>query len=130
MVASALAYNTMKLALRLAVLGFLIEVCFLSFWLLEDRFNFFHLPTVEEVAKMPGNYSEPPLRSWLEKTNFVLCPPLVITVFGMDLGQTANFVLVSIAAVTNAVLYFLVGLAAIGIRNKVRGERARSPSDA
>jgi len=37
----------MRPALRLALLGFLIETLFLSFWLLDDRFNFFHLPTSE-----------------------------------------------------------------------------------
>ena len=128
MVAPTLAYKAMKLALRLAVLGFLIEVFFLSFWLLEDRFNFFHLPTAEEAAKMPRNYSEPALRSWLVDANFIACPPLVITFAGMDLGQTANIILVSIATAMNAVLYFLVGLTVIGLRQIIRGRRARSPS--
>lgn len=118
----------MKLPLRLALIGFLIELCFVGFWSLEDRFNFFHLPTSEEVEKMPGNYTEPALRSWLVDANFVLCPPLVITVFGMGMGSSANMVLVSIAAVLDAVLYFLVGLVIREVLNALKSKRARSPS--
>lgn len=118
----------MKLPVRLALIGFLIEVCFVSFWSLEDKFNFFHLPTWEEVAKMPGNYTEPALRSWLVDANVVLCPPVVITSFiGMDLGLSANIVLISTAAVVNAALYFLVGLMILEVRNAIKSRRARSP---
>jgi len=118
----------MRPALRLALLGFLIETLFLSFWLLDDRFNFFHLPSVEQAASI-RNYSQPALRAWIEDANCLLCPPVIATSFaGMDLGRTANIVLVLIAAVLNAALYFLVGLAVTGIRSRIRVKSARSPS--
>jgi hypothetical protein len=100
--------NEIKLARRFALAGFLISILFYLFWNLDDKFNFFHLPTVETVP--PGNYNEPASRALLEKLNFILCPPYVATSFiGMDLGWTANLVLWAISLVLNTALYFLVG---------------------
>ncbi len=119
----------MRFALRLALVGVLIELLYFGFWMLDDSFNFFHLPTVEQAAKLPENYSEPALRAWLEDANVIVCPPLIVTSFaGMDLGGTANIILALIAAAVNAALYFVVGLAVAGIRNKMGIKRARSPS--
>ena len=117
----------MKLTLRLALCGFLIEVLFCSFWLLDDKFNFFNLPTVEQAAKMPGNYSQPALRSDLETANFLVCPPLVITIVGMDWDTAGNIVLDFIAALLNALLYFAVAAAIVKSRNVIMRRRARSP---
>ena len=116
----------MKLALRLAFCGFLIEVLFCSFWLLDDKFNFFDLPTVEQAAKIPGNYSQPALRSRLETANFVVCPPLVITIVGMDWDTAGNIGLDLIAALLNALLYFAVAAAVAKSRNAIMRRRARS----
>jgi hypothetical protein len=109
--------NELKLARRFALAGFLISILFFLFWRLEDKFNFFHLPTVENAP--PGNYTEPASRALLEKLNFVLCPPLVITVFGMDLGATSNLVLWTVSLVLNTALYFIVGLMVGLLRNKL-----------
>jgi hypothetical protein len=101
--------NKIRLARRFALAGFLTSTLFFLFWNLEDKFNFFHLPTVETVP--PGSYTQPASRALLEKLNFVLCPPFVITSFaGMDLGATANLVLRAISLVLNTGLYFFVGL--------------------
>lgn len=129
MLSRGAAHNAMRIAVRLALLGFLIEMLFLSFWLLDDRFNFFHLPAVEQADQLPGNYSQPSLRAWLEDANFILCPPLVATSFaGMDLGGVASIILALIAAALNAALYFVVGLTVARLRNKMGIRRARSPS--
>lgn len=100
--------NTVKLARRFALVGFLVSISFFFFWYLDDKFNFFHLPTVETPP--PGNYSEPYLRALLENLNFIVCPPLVITFFGMDLGLSANLVLDAIVVVLNTALYFVLGV--------------------
>src|SRR5579864_6518277 len=100
--------NTVKLARRFALVGFLVSISFFFFWYLDDKFNFFHLPTSETVPL--GNYGEPYLRALLEKLNFIGCPPLVITFFGMDLGLSANLVLDAIVVVLNTALYFVLGL--------------------
>jgi hypothetical protein len=100
--------NTVKLARRFAFVGFLVSISFFFFWYLDDKFNFFHLPTVENPP--PGNYSEPYLRALLEKLNFIVCPPLFITFFGMDLGLSVNLVLEVIVVVLNTALYFVLGL--------------------
>jgi len=100
--------NEIKLARRFALAGFLISILFYLFWNLDDKFNFFHLPTVKTVP--PGNYSEPASRALLEKLNFILFPPYVATSFvGMDLGWAANLVLWAISLMLNTALYFLVG---------------------
>src|SRR5690242_5144399 len=115
----------MRLALRVALMGVLIEVFFFSFWTLDNKFNFFHLPTAEEAGKM-GNYSQPAFRAWLEHANLVLCPPAVVTSFiGTDLGLAANAILASIAALLNGGLYFVFGLALTGIRRTILVRRAR-----
>lgn len=98
-----------RVAQRFALAGFLISTLFFLFWELDDRFNFFHLPTMETA---PPSYTEPVLRSLLVKLNFVFCPPFVLTSFaGMDLGARANLILWFISLVLNTVLYFIVGLA-------------------
>jgi len=100
--------NTVKLARRFALVGFLVSISFFFFWYLDDKFNFFHLPTVETPP--PGNYGEPYLRALLEKLNFVVCPPLLITFLGMDSGSSVNLVLDAIVVVLNTALYFVLGL--------------------
>jgi hypothetical protein len=100
--------NEIKLARRFALAGFLISILFYLFWTLEDKFNFFHVPTLETLP--PGNYNPPAARALLEKLNFILCPPYLATSFvGMDMGRTANLILWAISLVLNAALYFLFG---------------------
>jgi hypothetical protein len=100
--------NEIKVARRFALAGFLISILFYLFWTLDNKFNFFHLPTVGTVP--PGNYNQPASRALLEKLNFILCPPYLATSFvGMDMGWTANLILWAISLVLNAALYFLVG---------------------
>jgi hypothetical protein len=118
--------NEIKLARRFALAGFLISTLFFLFWNLEDKFNFFHLPTVETVP--PGNYTQPASRALLEKLNFVLCPPLVVTFFGMDLGATTNLILWAISLVLNTGLYFIVGLIIGSLWNQSARFRKRPES--
>jgi len=100
--------NTVKLARCFALVGFLVSISFFFFWYLDDKFNLFHLPTVETLP--PGNYSEPYLRALLERLNFIVCPPLLIRFFGMDLGLSVNLILDAIVVVLNTALYFVLGL--------------------
>jgi hypothetical protein len=107
--------SPLKVARRFALAGFLISILFLVFWLLEGHFNFFNLPTVGQVSAMNHGYEEPRLRAAIEKANFILCPALVIMIFGMDLGGSTSGIIVNatlwgISLVLNTVLYFLVGL--------------------
>jgi hypothetical protein len=83
----------------------------LLFWILDDKFNFFHLPTSEEASRVPYNYSQSASRAVLQKLNVFLCPPVIVTSFaGMDLGGTANLILGAIAVVLNTILYFVIGM--------------------
>ena len=110
--------NEVRTARRFAFAGFLITILFLVFWNLDDKFNFFHLPTVQTAP--PGNYTQPASRALLQKLNFVFCPPLVVTSFvGMDLGATANLVLWGISLVLNTGLYFIVGLMVAALWNEL-----------
>ena len=115
--------NKLKLARRFALVGFLISTLFLAFWLLEGKFNFFHLPTADNPP--PGNYTQPAVRAFLVKLNFVLCPPLVVTVFGMDMGATANLFLWAISLVLNTGLYFIVGLIVAALWNELKYRRKK-----
>jgi hypothetical protein len=106
--------NEVQTARRFAFVGFLISTLFFLFWNLDDKFNFFRLPTAP-----PGNYTQPFLRALLEQLNSIFCPPLVVTSFvGMDLGATANLVLWGISLVLNTGLYFIVGLIVAAIWNE------------
>jgi len=118
--------NELKLARRFALVGFLISTLFFAFWLLEDKFNFFHLPTADNPP--PGNYTQPAVRAFLVKLNFVFCPPFVVTVFGMKMGATANLILWAISLVLNVVLYFIVGLIVAAPWNKFKGSRKQPES--
>ncbi|HXN18827.1 MAG TPA: hypothetical protein VN875_10880 [Candidatus Binatus sp.] len=109
--------NKIRLARRFALAGFLISVAFYLFWRVEDKFNFFHLPTAD--TEPPGNYTQPTSRALLVKLNFPLCPPLLVTSFaGMDLSAAANKRLWVISLVLNTILYFLVGLIVGSLRHK------------
>ena len=57
-----------------------------------------------------GNYNQPASRALIQRLNFIVCPPLVVMVFGMDLGATANLFLAGVVAIMNGVLYFILGL--------------------
>jgi hypothetical protein len=101
--------NKIRVARCFALAGFLISMLFFLFWNLDDKFNFFHLPTAN--TPLPGNYTQPALRSLLEELNFILCPPYWLTSFaGMDLSAMANWTLWAISLVLNTALYFIIGL--------------------
>jgi len=119
--------NEVKVAQRFALAGFLISTLFFVFWLLDDEFNFFHLPTADNPP--PGNYTQPAVRAFLEKLNFVFCPPYVVTSFaGMDLGWTANLMLWAISLVLNTGLYFIVGLIRAALLNELEYYRKKPKS--
>jgi hypothetical protein len=112
---------------RFALAGFLISVLFLLFWIFDDKFNFFHLPTSEEAIRAPHIYSQPMFRAVLEKLNLFLCPPVIVTSFvGMDLGETANRILNGIAVALNTVLYFAIGMLVGYLWNGVKRSRSMS----
>jgi hypothetical protein len=118
--------SSLKMAWRFALVGFLISILFFSFWLLDDHFNFFGLPTAEQSQTM-GNYSQPVLRAVLEDLNFVLCPPYFLTSFaGMDEGESANLKLWLISLVLNTALYFVVGLVFGTVWNRAHRFRLRT----
>ena len=117
-----------RMALRFALVGFLISVSFFVFWQLDDHFNFFNLPT-EEQARAMGSFSQPALLAFLEKANFVLCPPYIVTSFaGMDLGKTANLILWLISLVLNTALYSVLGVAFGALWNRAASPRLHTKS--
>jgi hypothetical protein len=95
----------------------------LPFWNLDSKFNFFRLPA--QGGGLAGGSSQHALRAFLVKLNFVLCPPLVITVVGMDLGTTANFLLWGLSLALNTVLYFVLGLILRTLWNGLARSRKR-----
>ena len=112
--------------MRFALVGCLISVLFFSFWLLDEQFNFFNLPTLQQARTM-GNYSQPVMLVFLEKLNFILCPPYVITSFaGMDLGRSANLILWLISLVLNTAFYFVLGLIFGGLWNRGAQRKLRA----
>lgn len=112
---------------KFAFAGFLISVLFLFFWILDDKFNFFHLPTSEEAIRAPYNYSQSVSRAVLQKLTVLLCPPVIVTSFvGMDLGKTANLILGGIAVASNTVLYFAVGMLFGSLWNGVKRSKSAS----
>lgn len=92
----------------LPLLGYLFRFYFFSFWALDYKFNFFHLPTADNVPTR--SYTQPASRVLVQRLNFIVCPPLVIMAVGMDLGASANLLLATVVVVVNGALYFILGL--------------------
>jgi hypothetical protein len=51
----------------------------------------------------------------LQKITFVLCPPSLILIFGMDMGWVASLLLWFVAAVLNFGLYFTIGFTIVSL---------------
>jgi hypothetical protein len=100
--------NPLRLGRRFAIVGLVVSILFFSFWKLDYKFNFFHLPTAGNEPR--GNYSQPVSRARVQRLNFIVCPPLAIMVFGMDLGASANLLLAAVVVLMNGALYFILGL--------------------
>lgn len=98
----------LRLAGRFAIVGLLVSILFSSFWALDYKFNFFNLPPANNVSGR--NYGPPASRALVERLNFIVCPPLVVMVAGMDLGASANFLLATVVVIMNGTLYFILGL--------------------
>jgi hypothetical protein len=51
----------------------------------------------------------------LQKITFVLCPPSLILIFGMDMGWVATLSLWFVAAILNFGLYFIIGFIIVSL---------------
>ena len=100
--------NPLRLARRFAVVGVLVSILFFSFWALDYKFDFFHLPKANHVSSR--NYDPPASRFLVQRLNFIVCPPLVMMVVGMDLGASANLLLAIVVVAMNGAWYFILGL--------------------
>jgi len=75
-----------------------------------NKFNPFHLPTVEQAAKM-GSFSEPLPSKLFDDLTIVLCPASFPLFFlTMDLGATTNYIMWAVIALINGPIYYCVGL--------------------
>jgi hypothetical protein len=90
-----------KLPKRFDLVGVAIAIGFMTFWLLDDKFNFFHLPTSEEVIASHANYGPTALYSLLKDTSLTLVPGIWLGVFTMDMGELADIMVWIIAASLN-----------------------------
>jgi hypothetical protein len=111
-----------KLPRNFAIAGPLVGLFLFAMSWCIDEFNLFHFPTAEQAATM-GSFSEPPLYHFLTwDLPMVLCPALFPLSFAaMDLGATAGAIAWILAALINALLYFVLGL----IVNEIRYLMAR-----
>ena len=100
--------NPLRLARRFAVVGVLVSILFFSFWALDYKFNFFPSRTGNYVSAR--HYEPPASRALVQRLNFIVCPPLVMMVVGMDLGASANLVLAIVVVAMNGAWYFILGL--------------------
>jgi hypothetical protein len=100
--------NPLRLARRFAAVGVLVSILFFLFWALAYKFNFFRLPTANYVSA--HNYKPPASRAVVQRLNFIVCPPLVMMMVGMDLGTSANLLLATVVVVMNGAWYFILGL--------------------
>jgi hypothetical protein len=98
----------LRLARRFAAVGVFVSILFFSFWALDYKFNFFPSPTGNYVSSR--HYEPPASRALVQRLNFILCPPLVIMVVGMDVGASANLLLATVVVIMNGALYFILGL--------------------
>jgi hypothetical protein len=58
----------------------------------------------------------------LQKITFVLCPPSLILIFGMDMGWVATLSLWFVAAILNFGLYFTIGFIIVSLRKTPKQE--------
>jgi hypothetical protein len=72
------------------------------------------------------NYKPAASRAVVQRLNFIVCPPLVMMMVGMDLGTSANLFLATVVVVINGAWYFILGLLFGLLREKF--SRAKKPS--
>jgi hypothetical protein len=118
--------NPLRLARRFAAVGVLVSILFFSFWALDYKFNFFHSPTANYVSAR--NYKPPASRALVQRLNFIVCPPLVMMMVGMDLGTSANLLLATVVVVMNGAWYFILGLLFGLLREKFSQLTRKKPS--
>ena len=99
-----------KLPRVFAGCGVLIGFALMLMWLYIDKYNPFHLPTVEAVQAMPS-YTAPALYHYLQTSTFILCPAALLLNFTIHAGLFMNCLVWVVAAFLNGPLYFAVGLA-------------------
>jgi hypothetical protein len=88
-------------------------------WWYINRYDPFHLPTLEQVQTM-GNYSAPRLYWLLEDLMFALCPGLFLQMFTIDAGPTITWFMWIVAALINGPIYYCVGLLLVALTERVR----------
>jgi hypothetical protein len=99
-----------KLPRRLAIIGIIVGFGFMAASWYVDKYNPFHLPTVEQAGKM-GSFSEPVLLSLFEDMTYVFCPasfPLFFVT--MDMSDNANYITWVVVALINGPIYYCLGL--------------------
>ncbi len=114
--------NPLRLARWFAAVGVLVSILFFSFWALDYKFNFFPSPTGNYVSAR--HYEPPASRALVQRLNFIVCPPLVMMVVGMDLGISANLLLAIVVVVMNGAWYFVLGLL-FGVLREKLSQRSR-----
>ena len=114
--------NSLRLERRFAAVGVFVSILFFLFWALDYKFNFFPSPTGNYVSSR--HYEPPTSRALVQRLNFIVCPPLVVMVVGMDLGVSANLLLAIVVVVMNGAWYFILGLL-FGLLREKLSQRSR-----
>ncbi|HXO33615.1 MAG TPA: hypothetical protein VN901_14790 [Candidatus Acidoferrales bacterium] len=104
---------------RLAIFGLILGLGLLVMWLYIDRYNPFHLPTVEQVQSMTRSYSPPPLYNFLQNLIFTLLPLLWLSMFTIHAGPIVNYSIWVLAVLFDGAVLYCVGLLIDTIRTRM-----------
>ncbi len=112
-----------KLPRRLATIGLVLGFGLMAMWWYIDRYNPFHLPTVEQVQYMTTSYSPPHLYSFLENLVFTLLPALWLSVFTIHAPAVVNYSIWVFAVLFDGAILYCVGLLINAVKARVSFRR-------
>jgi hypothetical protein len=98
----------------------------MAVWWYIDKYDPFHLPTLEQVRTM-GNYSAPPLYWFVKDLMFALCPGLFLQVFMIDASPAVIWFMWVLAVLLNGPIYYCLGLVLVALMKWLGRPQERRP---
>ena len=99
-----------KLPRKLAAIGIGLGLVLMAVWWSVDKYNLFHLPTVEQVQLMKTSYSPPLVYRFLESLVFVLLPGMWISVLTIHAPAIVNYGIWAFAVLLDGAIFYCIGL--------------------
>jgi hypothetical protein len=113
-----------RISRNFGLVGIAIGAIWMTFWLLDYKYNFFHLPSVEQVQHMPNGYSAPWSYQLLNSMVYWFVPGIWLSVFAIDSGPFLAVAIWVAAVLLNFPIYYLLGMAVSVATGRLRKQHA------